>query len=428
VGWNFNFKIYFSCLPHFSRQTTRHWISINTMQPFPVASENQNYVTVHALSAGFLTWPEHYFVKPSVEGTRNTVPSLAFLIQHHHATTGKLTRILFDLGIRKNIKTYPVALQKHLASNLSVTTEPDVSDSLALGNLTPQDINYVILSHVHWDHVGTPSDFRTSRFVVGKGSLELLASAGNPPPIGSQSFFEADLLPSERTTELPSVGGVSEAGASRGTVVCSGLPNDIIEPMVEEYFSLNVGPVKSVELKFGEEGCVATVSFELAEDASRAVGMVDGVQVDGKPLKVELVNGAGLKEGGLFSNVKWQKFGPLANVIDIFSDGSVYLVDSPGHLDGHLNLLARLGAGKFLYLAGDACHDRRIMRGELEIATWKDLHGKECCIHADKEATEKTIELLVELEKMDGVEVVLGHDVEWLNEEGNKERFWPGKM
>jgi hypothetical protein len=53
------------------------------------------------------------------------------------------------------------------------------------------------------------------------------------------------------------------------------------------------------------------------------------------------------------------------------------------------------------------------------------VHGEECCIHVDREATEKTIELIVGLEKMDEVEVVLAHDIEWLNEEGNKRRFWP---
>jgi hypothetical protein len=40
------------------------------------------------------------------------------------------------------------------------------------------------------------------------------------------------------------------------------------------------------------------------------------------------------------------------NVVDAFSDGSVYLVDSSGYLECHLNLLARLArltAGKFLY-------------------------------------------------------------------------------
>ena len=319
------------------------------MEPFPAASENQNYVTAHALSAGFLTYPEHYLVQPGAKGARNTVPSLAFLIEHRSPKTGKLTRIVFDLGIRKNIKTYPEALKMAIATQLSVTTEPDVSDSLAQGRLTPDDIDYVILSHVHWDHVGTPSDFRTSRFVVGKGSLEVLASAGNPPPADSTSFFEADLLPLERTIELPSV----------------------------------------------SEGVVESTK-----------------------------NG----KGGLFSRVMWHKSGPLANVIDIFSDGSVYIVDSPGHLDGHLNLLARLAPGKLLYLAGDACHDRRIMRKELDIATWKNMHGDICCIHANKETTEKTIELIVELEKLDGMEVVLAHDREWLDKEKNKKRFWPSKL
>jgi hypothetical protein len=67
------------------------------------------------------------------------------------------------------------------------------------------------------------------------------------------------------------------------------------------------------------------------------------------------------------------------------------------------------------------------MRGELEIGMWTNLHGEQCCIHVDKEATLRTIELIVRLEKM-GVEVVLAHDSEWLNEERNKKRFWPGKM
>jgi glyoxylase-like metal-dependent hydrolase (beta-lactamase superfamily II) len=326
------------------------------MEPFLTASADQNYVTVHALSAGFLTLPEHLFVQPSVEGARNTVPSLSFLIQHHDPKTSKLTRIVFDLGLRKNLKQYSVPLQEHLETRHPLVTEPDVSDSLKEGGLTPDNIDYVILSHVHWDHVGTPKDFASSWFVVGNGSLALLESGRNPPPAESHSYFEADMLPAERTMELP---GVKEGGAMEATI---------------------------------------------------------------------LVNGAGVKKGRLFSDVKWQKFGPLPSVIDVFSDGSVYLVDSPGHLDGHLNLLARLAPGKFLYLAGDACHDRRIMRCELEIGTWKNLHWQECCIHVDRAATEKTIELIVGLEKIDGVEVVLAHDIEWLNEEGNKNRFWPGKM
>ena len=29
------------------------------------------------------------------------------------------------------------------------------------------------------------------------------------------------------------------------------------------------------------------------------------------------------------------------------------------------------------------------MRGELEIGTWKNPHGVDCCIHVDRAATEK---------------------------------------
>ncbi|PMD26872.1 Metallo-hydrolase/oxidoreductase [Hyaloscypha hepaticicola] len=317
------------------------------MESFPpafLAPLNQNYVTVHALSAGSLTLPEHLFMQPSVGGASNTVPSLAFLIQHYDTKTSKLERILFDLGLRKDLKQYPVPLQEYLESRQPLITEPDVSDSLAAGGLKPDDIDYVILSHVHWDHVGMPSDFKSSQFIVGSGSLALLELGRNPLPAESNSYFEADLLPVEMTTELPGVHQVTDA-----------------------------------------------------------------------------------EKRGLFSDVRWKKLGTLPNVIDVFSDGSLYLVDSPGHLDGHLNLLARLGPRKLLYLAGDACHDRRIMRGELEIGMWKNLHGEQCCVHVDKEATLKTIELIARLEKM-GVEVVLAHDSEWLNEEGNKKRFWPGKM
>ncbi len=405
------------------------------MEPFPTASADQNFVTVHTLSAGFLTLPEHLFVQPSVEGARNTVPSLSFLIQHHEPKTSKLTRIVFDLGLRKNLKQYPKNLQEHLESRHPLITEPDVSDSLAAGGLKPDDIDYVILSHVHWDHVGTPPDFASSWFVVGNGSLALLESGRNPPPAESHSYFEADLLPAERTTELPGVNQSTDRlewrSESGSTVRCSGFPEDCTKTMIEDYFSSNVGSVKSVEILLGDGGVssgTAIVLFENFEHAKRAVDVVNGIMVDGKPLKVEVVDSAGAKKGGPFCDVKWEKFGPLPNVIDIFSDGSVYLVDSPGHLDGHLNLLARLGPGKLLYLAGDACHDRRIMRGELEIGMWMNLHGEECCIHVDKGATLKTIDLIVGLEKMDGVEVVLAHDVEWLNEEGNKKRLWPGKM
>lgn len=119
----------------------------------------------------------------------------------------------------------------------------------------------------------------------------------------------------------------------------------------------------------------------------------------------------------------WIPHGSLPRVIDIFQDGSVLIVDAPGHLPGHINILARTGPGKYTYLAGDSCHDRRIMRREREIGEWHDENGHICCIHTDKEQAEKTIELILQLES-EGVEIILAHDVEWEEKSENQARFF----
>lgn len=115
--------------------------------PADPAADTGLYVQVHALQAGHLTLPERYFVHPASKTARNTVPSLAFLVQHLDPTTGHLTRIVFDLGLRNPTK-YSLPIQKHIKTRQPLTTEPDVVGSLAAGGLYPEDIDYVIYSHV----------------------------------------------------------------------------------------------------------------------------------------------------------------------------------------------------------------------------------------------------------------------------------------
>lgn len=107
-----------------------------------------NTVTVHALEAGRLTLPERFFVHPSVETARRTVPSLSFLIQHNDKSEKGTTRIIFDLGLRRQVTRYPEAIQRHITTRQPLTTEPNVVASLAAGGLKPSDIDYVIYSHV----------------------------------------------------------------------------------------------------------------------------------------------------------------------------------------------------------------------------------------------------------------------------------------
>lgn len=312
-------------------------------------------VAVHALKAGTLTLPADRFIHPCDPGLRISKPSLSFLIQHSDEN-GKITRVLFDLGIRRVISEYPPEIRGHILTRQPLDADPDVRKSIERGGLTTDEIDLVVLSHVHWDHIGRPKDFQKSVFVVGHGTLQLLhssASAGSATV--SHSHFEPDLLPLNRTIELTQ-------------------------------------PFHGVTAMSGK---TATV---LKEDR--------------------------------FIKAKWNPLLESLTGIDIFGDQSMFIVDAPGHLDGHINLLARTGQATWVYLAGDACHDRSLLTGDLDIAEWTDADGRSCCIHADKEAAKQTLRRIRKLEIMYGkeMEVILAHDDEWCNEPENKSRFWPGQL
>jgi len=181
--------------------------------------------------------------------------------------------------------------------------------------------------------------------------LDLLRHGGDPSTTGSHSHFETDLLPTERTIELP-------------------LPG----------------------------------------------------QQSSQNTKIELPG---------IATPQWKPIADFPHAIDVFEDGSLFIVNAPGHLQGHINLLARTGLENWVYLAGDACHDRRLLRGELSIAEW-EKYEKMCCIYVDKAKTEETLERIRGLEgggrDDQKVEVILAHDREWIDERRDEERFWPGKL
>jgi glyoxylase-like metal-dependent hydrolase (beta-lactamase superfamily II) len=324
----------------------------------PPPASNMATVTVHALSSGFLTLPERFFVTPSSPTAIKTVPSMSFLIQH--VTPEKTTRLLFDLGVRKDVSRYSPVIQKHIKTRSPFTTGPDVVASLAAGGLTSHDIDYVILSHIHWDHIGMPPDFPHSDFIVGDGAMDLI-NGKTVLTNGRHSTFDALLLPEERTIEL-------------------------------------MHPERTPHVDAMGFGSVAEAAFHICP---------------------------------------WGKKFLFEHVIDVFQDGSVHVVWAPGHLPGHLNLLCRVGLepARYVYLAGDACHDGRLLSGEREIATWKDEEdpGAVRCIHADKEAARKTIEKISHVrEGKDGelgnVEVVFAHDDEWERKAKEEGRFFPGHL
>ncbi|KAE9380697.1 Metallo-hydrolase/oxidoreductase [Stipitochalara longipes BDJ] len=308
----------------------------------PSPLENQTYVTISALEGGSLTLPESLFITDADPTKRTTVPSLCFLIRHTSPSTSKTTNLVFDLGLKRDCSKYTESQQHHIAQRQPTSTSPDVADSLRKGGVQPEEVDIVVLSHVHWDHIGTPSDFPTAKFVVGSGTLDLLANGGGY--LYPKELFNHDELPFDRTYELPPVDTGSKTAAKQQT------------------------------------------------------------------------------------SHKWEKLpGFGLDVVDYFNDGSVYIVDAPGHLFGHVNLLARAGEGRWVYLGGDCCHDVRILRGEKGIALYSDGCGGTRSVHVDTEAARGTIGAIGRLmREVQGVEVVVAHDGGW--REANGGRFLPGTL
>ncbi|KAH7082677.1 beta-lactamase-like protein [Paraphoma chrysanthemicola] len=318
----------------------------------PSPSPTQTYVTISALQAGHLTLPEKLFVTDADPEKRATVPSLSFFIQHPSPTNAsKPDTLVFDLGLKRDISGYREAQQHHIAQRQPTTVSPDAAESLRAGGLDPKDVDTVILSHVHWDHVGTPGDFVNAEFVVGCGTMHLLANGGGP--LYPAELFNHDELPAERTKELP--------------------------------------PARS-------------------EDAAKAFERQ--------------------------TSHAWKPMAGFPATIDFYNDGSVYIIDAPGHLPGHVNLLARVAPGRWVYLGGDCCHDPRILSGEKGIALYDDGRGGLRSVHADTDEAARTVERAARFLKKGriqeegggivDVEVVVAHDRGWA--ERNEGRFWPGNL
>ncbi|KAI0042227.1 Metallo-hydrolase/oxidoreductase [Auriscalpium vulgare] len=130
-------------------------------------------------------------------------------------------------------------------------------------------------------------------------------------------------------------------------------------------------------------------------------------------------------------NVDWAPVGPFPRALDLYGDGSVYVVDAPGHMPGHVNLLVRASAdGAWVYLAGDSAHDWRLVTGEAHIAHYR-VPGADVdsCAHQDDvRQAEEHIGRIRGLRALPRVQVLLAHDVPWYEENRGGAAFFPGRL
>ncbi|MCJ1375644.1 hypothetical protein MMC20_006881 [Loxospora ochrophaea] len=75
-------------------------------------------------------------------------------------------------------------------------------------------------------------------------------------------------------------------------IIVSNLPPDVNEGQIKEYFVKSVGPVKRVTITYGPNGVsrgIATIIFNKVNSASDALTKLNGLLVDKRPMKIEVV-------------------------------------------------------------------------------------------------------------------------------------------
>jgi glyoxylase-like metal-dependent hydrolase (beta-lactamase superfamily II) len=103
-----------------------------------------------------------------------------------------------------------------------------------------------------------------------------------------------------------------------------------------------------------------------------------------------------------FNAIGVSSFETFANTVDLFGDGSVRVVASPGHTLGHCSLLLRLGRGRELLLTADAAYSTLTIRDRLVPL-----------FRADEHLYLRSLgEIRRFLERTPGAIVICGHDPE----------------
>ncbi|KAF9891823.1 hypothetical protein FE257_003307 [Aspergillus nanangensis] len=75
-------------------------------------------------------------------------------------------------------------------------------------------------------------------------------------------------------------------------IMVSGLPSDVNEANIKEYFTKSAGPVKRIMLTYNQNGTsrgIASIVFSKPETAAKAAKELNGLLVDGRPMKIEVV-------------------------------------------------------------------------------------------------------------------------------------------
>ncbi|KFA60882.1 hypothetical protein S40285_04862 [Stachybotrys chlorohalonatus IBT 40285] len=119
-------------------------------------------------------------------------------------------------------------------------------------------------------------------------------SSGRPAAAAPVGGIQKNTKPARgAAAKAGPVKAVAATGDSK--IIVSNLPKDVTEKQIKEYFVQSVGPIRRVELVYGpnsQSRGIANVTFNKADGASIALQKLNGLLVDGRPIKIEVVVGA----------------------------------------------------------------------------------------------------------------------------------------
>ncbi|KAI9841314.1 MAG: hypothetical protein M1838_003622 [Thelocarpon superellum] len=139
------------------------------------------------------------------------------------------------------------------------------------------------------DEILSSSKTQTAR--RGRGRRAATGKANGTAAVGPVGGIKKNTRTTRATVRANAPTGPS-AVSGDSKVIVSSLPSDVNEGQVKEYFHSTVGPVKKVQLTYGPNGTsrgIATVIFSRGDGAHKALKQLNGVLVDGRPIKIEVV-------------------------------------------------------------------------------------------------------------------------------------------
>ncbi|KAJ7112331.1 beta-lactamase-like protein [Mycena epipterygia] len=289
----------------------------------PAPAADQPYMHISAMQAGIIKIPVDLIIQGESR-TYLTCPSLSFYLKHSASDR----HFIFDLGLRRNFDSYPPEVIAKYSKLMPTEVPQSVAESCVKGGLDPAAIERVVISHLHFDHIGDCAPFTSASFILGGGGQAAIEDGypGNP-----KSSTLAASTPPDRTVFLTSA------------------------------------------------------DFDTS-------------------------------------------IGPFPHAVDYFGDGSVYIINTPGHCGGHITLLARTSSdGSWMYLGGDVAHDTRLITDPEKTIAMMAESGTPYCMHSYPAQATLDISRVRELVKLPRVEFIVAHDWKWYEDNlGNA--FLPGRI